>query len=397
MFGGARQTRHHPGAVLQLPDRRLLLRAACRGARPPGPAERRDDARPPQPAALRARAARPGGAAEPRPEGRGRSTRRNPSSSPSGDPRRPGSRRSRQLLFDWFRAPSLTVTLKDDQAAVDPEDRVDAPQPLHAGAADDLLRRPEDLYRQQVAHPEAALHAAYLDRRALRPDGEDAAQQPGDADALGASSPAARRRGRTDHPQGSRPPRGVRRAVHPRDDLDPQSHLPLRPPRRDGGHAGHRRSDLDDPLHQQGLSVGAADPCRPAGAGDDRHPGSRRHRAHRRHARLSAGGQDSGRIVQPRRPQGRYDGGAEERSSPSSSRTPTCCSPSNSCRRRSTGAIGVLAGQPLFVCQYKMAKQHWQIVNHRARRHRRGRPLQDLRRSTRCRPRSSMPACAPPR
>jgi glutathione synthase/RimK-type ligase-like ATP-grasp enzyme len=27
--------------------------------------------------------------------------------------------------------------------------------------------------------------------------------------------------------------------------------------------------------------------------------------------------------------------------------------------------IGVLAGQPLFACQYKMAKQHWQIVNHR--------------------------------
>ena len=27
--------------------------------------------------------------------------------------------------------------------------------------------------------------------------------------------------------------------------------------------------------------------------------------------------------------------------------------------------IGVLAGQPLFVCQYTMAKKHWQIVNHR--------------------------------
>lgn len=27
--------------------------------------------------------------------------------------------------------------------------------------------------------------------------------------------------------------------------------------------------------------------------------------------------------------------------------------------------VGVLAGQPLFVCQYAMAKRHWQIVNHR--------------------------------
>jgi glutathione synthase/RimK-type ligase-like ATP-grasp enzyme len=26
--------------------------------------------------------------------------------------------------------------------------------------------------------------------------------------------------------------------------------------------------------------------------------------------------------------------------------------------------VGVLAGQPLFVCQYKMAKRHWQIVHH---------------------------------
>jgi len=28
--------------------------------------------------------------------------------------------------------------------------------------------------------------------------------------------------------------------------------------------------------------------------------------------------------------------------------------------------VGVLAGQPLYVCQYAMAKRHWQIVQHRA-------------------------------
>ena len=28
--------------------------------------------------------------------------------------------------------------------------------------------------------------------------------------------------------------------------------------------------------------------------------------------------------------------------------------------------VGVLAGQPLFVCQYAMAKKHWHIVHHRA-------------------------------
>jgi glutathione synthase/RimK-type ligase-like ATP-grasp enzyme len=34
--------------------------------------------------------------------------------------------------------------------------------------------------------------------------------------------------------------------------------------------------------------------------------------------------------------------------------------------------VGVLGGKPLFVCQYLMAKKHWQIVKHRAN----GRPLE---------------------
>jgi hypothetical protein len=33
-------------------------------------------------------------------------------------------------------------------------------------------------------------------------------------------------------------------------DFDRQPHLPVRPPRLAGGHAGDRRSDLDDPLHE---------------------------------------------------------------------------------------------------------------------------------------------------
>ena len=28
--------------------------------------------------------------------------------------------------------------------------------------------------------------------------------------------------------------------------------------------------------------------------------------------------------------------------------------------------MGVLGGEPLFVCQYRMARGHWQIVKHRA-------------------------------
>src|SRR5207244_8068755 len=34
--------------------------------------------------------------------------------------------------------------------------------------------------------------------------------------------------------------------------------------------------------------------------------------------------------------------------------------------------LGVLGGKPLFVCQYLMAKKHWQIVKHRSN----GRPLE---------------------
>src|SRR5262249_44832301 len=34
--------------------------------------------------------------------------------------------------------------------------------------------------------------------------------------------------------------------------------------------------------------------------------------------------------------------------------------------------VGVLGGKPLFVCQYLMAKKHWQIVKHRSN----GRPLE---------------------
>ena len=60
---------HHPGALLQLSDRRLLLRAARRGARPPRHAERRDDARPPEPHTLPARPPGARGSPEPRPQG----------------------------------------------------------------------------------------------------------------------------------------------------------------------------------------------------------------------------------------------------------------------------------------------------------------------------------------
>ena len=68
----------------------------------------------------------------------------------------------------------------------------------------------------------------------------------------------------------TQPPTGracrVRRPVHSRNHLDRQPYLSFRAPRLAGGHAGHRRSDLDDPLHEQGFPDGAAwarTRCRP--------------------------------------------------------------------------------------------------------------------------------------
>ena len=50
----------------------------------------------------------------------------------------------------------------------------------------------------------------------------------------------------------------------------------------------------------------------------------------------------------------------------SCSRRPISCWRRNSCRPISTGGSAFSSGEPLFVCQYRMARGHWQIVKHRA-------------------------------
>ena len=78
------------------------------------------------------------------------------------------------------------------------------------------------------------------------------------------------------------------------------------------GHAGHRRSAVDDPLHQQGLPARASGGARRARAADG--DAGRRRRPHqgRTPARLADGGQDSRRLVLARRAQGRERRGAED-------------------------------------------------------------------------------------
>ena len=52
--------------------------------------------------------------------------------------------------------------------------------------------------------------------------------------------------------------RRIRRPVHPRDDCARQPHLPLCAPSRERGHGRHRRSGLDDQVHEQDLPDGPA-------------------------------------------------------------------------------------------------------------------------------------------
>ena len=144
-------------------------------------------------------------------------------------------------------------------------------------------------------------------------------------------------RRRADHPPPARRARRIRRAVHPRDHLDRQPHLPVRPPRLAGGHAGHRRPDLDDPLHQQGVPDGAAG-LQPGADAADRHAGRRRRPAQGDgRARPAAGGEDSRRLVLARRAQGALRWRSSSASPTSCSRRPTCCWRRNSCRPSSTG------------------------------------------------------------
>ena len=113
-------------------------------------------------------------------------------------------------------------------------------------------------HQARMARPQGAHARQIRPRGAVRSEREDAAVLAGLDQAFRAHRREAVGRRRADHQAPARRARRIRRPVHPRDHLDRQPHLPLRAPRLAGGHAGHRRSDLDDPLHQQGVPDGAA-------------------------------------------------------------------------------------------------------------------------------------------
>src|SRR6185437_7215931 len=134
-----------------------------------------------------------------------------------------------------------------------------------------LSRVAAQSYQARLARSQGAHRRQVRSRRALRPEREDGALVARVDQAFCAHRRKTLRRCRADHQAPARRTRRIRRPVHPRNHLDRQPHLPLRPSRLAGRHAGHRRSDLDDPLHQQGVSDGAARPEPGADAADRHH------------------------------------------------------------------------------------------------------------------------------
>ena len=148
-----------------------------------------------------------------------------------------------RLLFDWFRCPVLDVTIETEER---PQIRRLASVPvtkLTAGSSGTSTTRLTTTPGASGAPTRPGGAPLFL-RRPLRSERGAAAVEPRHHQALGprrrssASRSVITRRDR---------PAGRFDAVHPRDDVDRQPHLPLRPPRHAGGHAGHRRPDLDDP------------------------------------------------------------------------------------------------------------------------------------------------------
>ena len=159
-----------------------------------------------------------------------------------------------RLLFDWFRCPALEVI-------VEPGDwlSIDRIRPrnitrLANGEAEFFRESLHNHTKRDWRDPKARTVAKYDLAVLYDPNEKMPPSSPAVDQALRAHRREAFGRCRADHQAPARRARRIRRPVHPRDHLDRQPHLPLRPPRLAGGHAGHRRSDLDDPLHQQGLS-----------------------------------------------------------------------------------------------------------------------------------------------
>ena len=159
-----------------------------------------------------------------------------------------------RLLFDWFRAPALEVTIKDNGqwAAIGKIGFL----PLTRLKAEDKQRFVASLaaYTGREWRDTKLRSTARWSFATLVDAGEELA--PSSIASLKHWSRVAARMGVEVEPIGKRDLAKLANydaLVHPPDHVDLQPHLPLRAACRTGGHAGHRRSAVHDPLHQQGF------------------------------------------------------------------------------------------------------------------------------------------------
>ena len=177
-----------------------------------------------------------------------------------------------RLLFDWFRCPVARGDGRErrppaDQAACRRAGRPSCRRPSWASSTRPSTTTPGANGARRRTAPRRAIPLPSFTirtRSCRRPSLATLKHWARIAEKLGVEvEPITQAR--------PRPARRVRRAVHPRDHVDRQPHLPFRPAGDAGGHAGHRRPDLDDPLHQQDLSARADDGERHRRAADGHH------------------------------------------------------------------------------------------------------------------------------
>jgi len=172
-----------------------------------------------------------------------------------------------RMLFDWFRCPALEVSV---EAGAWPS--IDRIRPrnitrLANGEASFLREALQQHTKREWRDPKARTVPKY-DLAVLYDPNEKMA--PSSPDSIKHMARIAERLSVDVEPVTRRQLRNrrVRWAVHPRDHLDQQPHLPLRSARLAGGDACHRRPDLDDPVHQQSVPDGAVEP-KPGGDAAD--------------------------------------------------------------------------------------------------------------------------------
>ena len=155
-----------------------------------------------------------------------------------------------RLLFDWFRCPALEVIVEPGTWLSIDRIRPRNITRLANGEAEFFRQSLHNHTKREWRDPKARSVAKYDLAVLYDPNEKTAPSSPGFDQAFCPHRRQNVGRRRADHQAPAWRAGRVRRVVHSRNHVDRQPHLPLRASRLAGRHAGHRRSDLDDPLHQ---------------------------------------------------------------------------------------------------------------------------------------------------